>query len=111
MAENHLDACRAQEQRCTKIVDTHIGFIAPGFRVCVKTRVWYWPGWTPASAGVTALGLGVVFRPVIPAKAGIHEFSHRLFSPAQPPNGDSALRGRRYATLSHYRMAVDLDPY
>jgi hypothetical protein len=55
------------------------------FRVCVKTRVWHWPSWTPASAGVTALDLGAVFRPVIPAKAGIHEFSHRLWSPAVPP--------------------------
>jgi hypothetical protein len=55
-----------------------------GPRVCVKTRVWHWPGWTPACAGVTALDLGAVFRPVIPAKAGIHEFSNRLFSPAQP---------------------------
>jgi len=26
--------------------------------------------WAPASAGVTALDLGAVFRPVIPAKAG-----------------------------------------
>ncbi|MGO8731463.1 MAG: hypothetical protein ACLQVM_01570, partial [Terriglobia bacterium] len=35
----------------------------------------------PASAGVTALDLWAVFRPVIPAKVGIHEFSHRLASP------------------------------
>ena len=58
----------------------------------MKTRVSHWPGWTSASAGVTALDLGAVFRPVIPAKAGIHEFSLRLVShaaahgrPEQPP--------------------------
>jgi len=33
------------------------GFVTPGFRACVKTRVWHWPGWTPASAGVTELDL------------------------------------------------------
>ena len=34
--------------------------------------------WTLACAGVTPLDLPALPKRVIPAKAGIHEFSHRL---------------------------------
>ncbi len=81
--EQPFRACGTPTTRRENAINSHL--LSPWatlwrpFRVCVKTRVWHWPGWTPASAGVTALDLGTVFRPVIPAKAGIHEFSHRLF--------------------------------
>jgi hypothetical protein len=75
----------------------------------VKTRVWHWPGWTPASAGVTALDLGAVFRPVIPAKAGIHEFSHRPFPRGlyydARPGGLSSLPD---SYLNAYALALSL---
>jgi len=48
-----------------------------GFRVCENSCLAL-ARLDPASAGVTALDSGAVFRPVIPAKAGIHEFSHRI---------------------------------
>jgi hypothetical protein len=48
----------------------------------VKTDVWRLPRMDPASVGVTWLDLGTLSNAVLPAKAGIHEFSHKLFSPA-----------------------------
>jgi len=35
----------------------------------------------PRLRGMTSLGLETAFDDVIPAKAGIHEFSHRLIGP------------------------------
>ena len=32
------------------------------------------------------------------------------FSPAQPQNADPALRGRRYAKLTHYRALLPVQP-
>jgi hypothetical protein len=89
-AGQEVTACREHDAAMLLPAPTRFFECAKGDeRVCVKTRVWYWPGWTPASAGVTALDLGAVLRPVIPAKAGIHEFSHRLERPAK---GTAALQ-------------------
>ena len=53
---------------------------ARGLRACEKTGGWLPTRWTPASAGVTSLDLEARLQHVIPAKAGIHEFSHSLRS-------------------------------
>jgi len=51
------------------------------FRDCQKTRAWRREAWIPACAGMTWLDLEALSNAVIPAKAGIHEFSHTLFQP------------------------------
>jgi hypothetical protein len=60
----------------------------PGRRLGLHCRLLNVRWWTLAFAGVTALDLGAVFPPVIPAKAGIHEFSHRLFAPPFQTRGE-----------------------
>jgi len=44
--------------------------------------------------------------PSAPQNDSAYGLFRSLFSPAQPQNADPALRGRRYAKLSHYRDAT-----
>jgi hypothetical protein len=57
---------------------------------CVKTHASRRQEWIPACAGMTSLELKALSNTVIPAKAGIHEFSHGLNRPARRPIQEEA---------------------